>query len=112
MKRMVTMLVTPIMALAAMLGSVGSASAASLETWDALAQCESSGNWHINTGNGYYGGVQFSHRTWQAYGGGVFSYNAHGATKGQQILIAEKVLADPNQGWGAWPACSREIGVR
>jgi nucleoid-associated protein YgaU len=77
------------------------ANAASLSTWDRVAACESSGNWHINTGNGYYGGLQFSLSTWRAYGGSGMPQNASRLT---QIRIAEKVLA--GQGWGAWPVCS------
>ena len=87
---------------------VGFASAAPLSTWNALAACESGGNWHINTGNGYYGGLQFSHRTWKAFGGRT--HNAHQASKAHQIQVAERTLAA--QGWGAWPSCSRQIGVR
>jgi nucleoid-associated protein YgaU len=82
------------------------ASAASAETWDAIAQCESSGNWHINTGNGYYGGLQFLPSTWRAFGG---SGSAAAASKAQQIVVAERVLA--NQGWAAWPACSAKLGL-
>jgi len=82
------------------------ANAASLETWEALAQCESSGNWSIDTGNGYYGGLQFSPSTWSAYGG---SGSAADASKEQQIAVAEQVLA--GQGWGAWPACSAKLGL-
>jgi hypothetical protein len=75
--------------------------------WDALANCESGGNWAINTGNGYYGGLQFSMSTWQAYGG---SGNPANASREQQIAIAERVLA--GQGWGAWPSCSSKLGFR
>jgi uncharacterized protein YabE (DUF348 family) len=75
--------------------------------WDKLAQCESGGNWSINTGNGYYGGLQFSLSTWRAYGGSGLPSNA---SREQQIAIAKKVQADA--GWGAWPACSRKIGLR
>jgi LysM repeat protein len=75
--------------------------------WDRLAKCESGGNWHINTGNGYSGGLQFSHATWRAYGG---SGRAYQASRSHQIRIAEKIKA--NQGWGAWPACSRKLGLR
>lgn len=82
------------------------AHAASLSTWDALAQCESSGNWSINTGNGYYGGLQFSLSTWAAYGGTGSPANA---SKAEQIAVAERVLA--GQGWGAWPACSAKLGL-
>jgi len=77
------------------------ANAASVSTWDRVADCESSGNWHINTGNGYYGGLQFSLSTWRGYGGSGMPQNA---SKMEQIRIAEKVLA--GQGWGAWPVCS------
>lgn len=79
-------------------------------TWDALAQCESNGNWAINTGNGYYGGLQFSQSTWAAYGGTQFAPRADLATREQQIAIAEKTRA--SQGWGAWPACSAKLGLR
>jgi resuscitation-promoting factor RpfA len=78
--------------------------------WDELAQCESSGNWHINTGNGYYGGLQFWQPTWRGFGGLVFAHRADLATREQQILIAERVLA--RQGWRAWPECSRRLGLR
>lgn len=81
------------------------ANAAYAPNWDMLAQCESSGNWSINTGNGYYGGLQFSHSTWQAYGGTGY---AHQASKAEQIRIAEKVLA--SQGPNAWPACTAKTG--
>ena len=85
------------------------ASAAPDSDWDRLAQCESGGNWAINTGNGYYVGIQFSASTWQAYGGGQYAATANQATREQQIAIAEKVLAA--QGWGAWPACSASLGL-
>ena len=77
--------------------------------WDRVAQCESGGNWSINTGNGYYGGLQFSHSTWIGYGGGKYAYNANGATRAQQIAIAKKTLA--SQGPGAWPVCSVRAGL-
>jgi hypothetical protein len=86
------------------------ADAASLKTWNRLAHCESGGRWHINTGNGYYGGLQFSASTWRAYGGKKYAAYAHRATKKQQIRVAERVLRA--QGWRAWPVCSRKIGVR
>lgn len=79
-------------------------------TWDAIAQCESGGNWAINTGNGYYGGLQFAASTWTAYGGGAYAPTANLASREQQIAIAEKVLAA--QGWGAWPSCSAKLGLR
>src|SRR5215217_6660983 len=82
------------------------ASAAPGSDWDRLAQCESGGNWNINTGNGYYGGVQFNATTWRAFGG---SGLAHHASREEQIAVAERVLA--KQGWNAWPACSRKLGL-
>ena len=89
---------------AAALGlGAGTASAAPDSTWDSVAQCESSGNWSINTGNGYYGGLQFSQSTWNAFGGQEYAARADLATKDQQIAVAEKTLA--GQGWGAW-ACA------
>ncbi|MER7753620.1 transglycosylase family protein [Kitasatospora sp. NPDC097643] len=86
-----------------------SASAASVATWDAVAQCESGGNWAINTGNGFYGGLQFTSSTWAAYGGTAYASQANLATKAQQIAVAEKVLA--SQGPGAWPVCSVKAGL-
>lgn len=83
------------------------AQAAATSTWDRLADCEASGNWHINTGNGYYGGLQFTMGTWRAHGG---SGNPANAGKTTQIKIAERVL--DSQGWGAWPACSAKLGLR
>ncbi len=85
------------------------AQAASTSTWDRLAQCESGGDWDINTGNGYYGGLQFSSGTWRSFGGEKFAKRADLATRPEQITIAEKVLDE--QGWGAWPACSRKLGL-
>ncbi|WP_079197939.1 transglycosylase family protein [Streptomyces sp. CB03911] len=85
------------------------AHAAPVSVWDKVAQCESGGNWSINTGNGYYGGLQFSQSTWKAYGGGQYAPQAHKASKGQQIAVAEKVLS--SQGPGAWPVCSVKAGL-
>ncbi|MCX5048706.1 MULTISPECIES: transglycosylase family protein [unclassified Streptomyces] len=90
-------------AIAAPLMAAGSASAATASEWDAVAQCESGGNWSINTGNGYYGGLQFSASTWAAYGGTAYAAQANQASKSAQIAVAEKVLAA--QGKGAWPVC-------
>ncbi|MER7519037.1 transglycosylase family protein [Streptomyces sp. NPDC126499] len=90
-------------AIAAPLMGASSASAATASEWDAVAQCESGGNWSINTGNGYYGGLQFSASTWAAYGGTAYAPTADQASKSQQIAVAEKVLA--GQGKGAWPSC-------
>ena len=95
--------------LAIPLVSATTASAASVSTWDAVAQCESTGNWSINTGNGYYGGLQFSASTWAAYGGTQYASSADQATKGQQIAVAEKVLA--SQGPTAWPVCGPQAGL-
>ncbi len=78
--------------------------------WDALAQCESGGNWSINTGNGFAGGLQFHPQTWLAYGGGAYAPTASNASREQQIAVAEKVQAA--QGWGAWPACTASLGIR
>ncbi|CCQ47303.1 transglycosylase-like domain protein [Pseudarthrobacter siccitolerans] len=78
----------------------------SASTWDALAQCESGGNWAINTGNGYSGGLQFSPSTWAAYGG---TGSASDASREQQIAVAEQVQAA--QGWGAWPSCAAQLGL-
>ena len=85
----------------------GTANAAPDSDWDRLAQCESGGNWGINTGNGYYGGLQFSASTWRAFGG---TGMPHQASKAEQIAVAERTLAA--QGWGAWPACSKKMGLR
>ncbi|GGW15357.1 transglycosylase [Streptomyces capoamus] len=90
-------------AVAAPLMAAGNASAATSAEWDQVAQCESGGNWSINTGNGYYGGLQFSASTWAAYGGTAYAPQANQASKAQQIAVAEKVLAA--QGKGAWPVC-------
>jgi resuscitation-promoting factor RpfB len=78
--------------------------------WDALAECESGGDWSINTGNGYYGGLQFSYDTWHAYGGGAYADYPHEASREEQIAIAEKVR-DATGGYGSWPACAAELGL-
>ncbi|MBH1935423.1 LysM peptidoglycan-binding domain-containing protein [Streptomyces sp. AV19] len=91
-------------AVAAPLMAATSAHAASVDTWERVAQCESSGNWSINTGNGYYGGLQFSQSSWAAAGGTAYAPRADLATKGQQIAVAEKLLA--MQGPGAWGCAS------
>lgn len=75
--------------------------------WDDLAQCESSGNWAINTGNGFSGGLQFTPSTWKAFGG---TGKAHQASREEQIRVAENVLE--GQGWKAWPACTKKLGLR
>ncbi|MFI9786388.1 transglycosylase family protein [Kitasatospora sp. NPDC051984] len=85
------------------------AHAADASTWDKVAQCESTGNWAINSGNGFYGGLQFTNSTWAAFGGTAYAPQANLATKAQQISVAEKVLA--SQGPGAWPVCSVVAGL-
>lgn len=90
--------------------TASAAAVASGSVWDQLAQCESGGNWSINTGNGFTGGLQFVDSTWLGLGGGVYAPQAYLATREQQIAIAEKVLAA--QGWGAWPACTAKLGLR
>ncbi|WP_328926054.1 LysM peptidoglycan-binding domain-containing protein [Streptomyces sp. NBC_00190] len=101
--RIVTLAGVAGVAVAAPLMAAGSASAATSSEWDRVAQCESGGNWAINTGNGYYGGLQFSSSTWAAYGGKAYAGQANQASKSQQIAVAEKVLK--GQGKGAWPSC-------
>jgi len=95
--------------IAAPISLAGPAQAASGSTWDRLASCESGGNWSISTGNGYSGGLQFAGSTWRAYGGGAYASSASRASRGEQIAVAEKVL--DAQGWGAWPSCSRRLGL-
>ena len=88
-------------------GGPAPAPVATGRNWDAVALCESGGNWSINTGNGYYGGLQFSSSTWLGFGGGAYAPRADLATKAQQIAVAEKVLEV--QGPGAWPTCGRSL---
>jgi hypothetical protein len=85
------------------------AHAATSSEWNAVARCESGGNWAINTGNGYYGGLQFSSSTWDGFGGTAYAPRADEASPSEQMAIADKVVA--SQGWGAWPVCSRVAGV-
>jgi resuscitation-promoting factor RpfA len=82
---------------------------AATTVWDRVAKCESGNRWHINTGNGYYGGLQFSSSTWKGFGGRKYGSQAHKATKAEQIAIARRVLAV--QGPRAWPTCSRRAGL-
>ncbi|WP_037573426.1 transglycosylase family protein [Phaeacidiphilus oryzae] len=89
--------------------ATSTADAATVSTWDRVAQCESGGDWSINTGNGFYGGLQFTRSTWAAYGGTKYAPTADRASKGQQISVAEKVLSA--QGPGAWPVCSQKAGL-
>jgi LysM repeat protein len=91
------------------LGVFAAAPAQASSVWDEVAQCESGGDWSINTGNGYYGGLQFSNSTWKAYGGTAYAPRADLASRAQQIAIARKTLA--GQGPGAWPVCGRRAGL-
>ncbi|MFD9076323.1 transglycosylase family protein, partial [Streptomyces lasiicapitis] len=93
----------------ALLAASGQAAADS-GVWDRIARCESGGNWQINTGNGYSGGLQFSAGTWRAYGGTAYAPTAAQASKAQQIAVAAKVQRA--QGWGAWPSCSARAGAQ
>jgi hypothetical protein len=86
---------------------VATGGAISLSTWEAVAQCESGGNWSINTGNGYYGGLQFNLDSWRWVGGSGYP---HEASKAEQIHRAE--ILHSRQGWNAWPACSSKLGLR
>ncbi len=90
-------------------GSRSASDFPNIRTWRKLAGCESGRRWHINTGNGYYGGLQFSSSTWSGYGGGKFASSAHRARQVEQITIARKVRR--SQGWGAWPHCSEKLGL-
>jgi hypothetical protein len=94
------------LALAAVTLGSGTASADSTINWDAIAKCESGGNWAINTGNGYYGGLQFSPATWKSNGG---TGMPHQASRAEQIRVAENVLR--TQGIGAWPTCGKKAGA-
>ena len=89
------------------LGLLAAPAAAAEHDWSGVAQCESGGNWSINTGNGYYGGLQFSSPTWLGHGGGEFAPRADLATPAQQIAVAERVLL--TQGAGAWPTCGKQL---
>ncbi|WP_106428759.1 transglycosylase family protein [Streptomyces sp. AA1529] len=96
--------------LALLAATAPTASAASDDgVWDRIAQCESGGNWQTDTGNGYYGGLQFSASTWRAYGGGAYAPTADKASRAAQIAVATKV--QQAQGWGAWPNCSVKAGA-
>ncbi len=110
--RMRTMLSTAVLSVATLapVAFAAPSHAVTTHTWERLAQCESSGRWHINTGNGYYGGLQISPSTWRANGGRRFAALPNHASKRHQIKVAERIKR--SQGWGAWPACSARIGVR
>jgi LysM repeat protein len=89
------------------IGVFAAPASAGEHNWSGVAACESGGNWHVNTGNGYYGGLQFNQGTWAGYGGTAYAPRADLATPGQQIAVAERVLA--GQGVGAWPTCGRRL---
>ncbi|WP_435153532.1 transglycosylase family protein [Micromonospora aurantiaca (nom. illeg.)] len=101
-----TVLVGAAVGAATLVGPAAPASAG--VNWDAVARCESGGNWKINTGNGYYGGLQFSRATWNGYGGQRYAARADLASRSEQIAVAEKVLR--GQGIGAWPVCGKKGG--
>ncbi len=107
--RIATLAGTAGAAFALPLMSASTAKAASVDTWEQVAACESSGNWGINTGNGYYGGLQFSQSSWQAAGGTEYAPRADLASKTEQIATAEELL--DMQGPGAWPVCGSEGGL-
>ena len=81
------------------------------EVWDRLAKCEAGGNWAINTGNGYYGGLQFSASTWASNGGTMYAQLPHQATREQQIAIATKLRDRAGGTYGAWPGCRAKLGL-
>jgi hypothetical protein len=89
------------------IGVLAGPASAATHDWSGVAACESGGNWCINTGNGYYGGLQFSSSTWAAFGGTAYAARADLASKSEQIAVAERVLA--SQGAGAWPTCGRNL---
>jgi hypothetical protein len=106
-KNLVRLAIAGAIAVSGPLAMAGTANAVPASVWDKLAMCESTGNWAINTGNGFSGGLQFTPQTWRAFGG---KGQAHQASREEQIAVAERVLK--GQGWGAWPACSRKLGLR
>jgi hypothetical protein len=107
-RRLLQAAVATAVALGAPVALAGTADAATpTAKWDRIAKCESGGKWNTATGNGYYGGLQFSPSTWKAHGG---KGSAHKASKAEQIKVAERVLK--TQGWKAWPACSKKAGFR
>lgn len=96
---------------ALMLSGHGTAGAATTETWNRLAGCESGGDWHINSGNGYFGGLQFSQGTWEAMGGLKYAARADLATAREQMAVGEVLLRANHYSWRAWPACSTRLGL-
>jgi resuscitation-promoting factor RpfA len=106
-RNLVRLAIAGAIAVSGPLAMAGTANAVPPSVWDKLAMCESTGNWAINSGNGFSGGLQFTPQTWRAFGG---KGQAHQASREEQIAVAERVLK--GQGWGAWPACSRKLGLR
>lgn len=115
-RRNAKLIAAPFVAAIPLIGAAQAPAHAATNVWDALAKCESSGNWSINSGNGYYGGLQFSPRTWVAFGGsksalpprpGVGKFTA---SRSEQIRIAQRVQASV-QGWNAWPGCNKKLGL-
>jgi resuscitation-promoting factor RpfA len=107
--RAIGLATAPLVAVVPVVASASLARGATMNTWDRLANCESSGRWHINTGNGFYGGVQFNDATWDAYRHGQFASRADLATKTEQVIVAERLL--DARGWAPWPACSARLGL-
>jgi hypothetical protein len=107
LRRVIETALTSTLAVGTPLALASTADAAAPSKWDKIAKCESGGDWNINTGNGFSGGLQFTSSTWREFGG---KGRPEDASKDQQIAVAERVLAV--QGWRAWPACSRRLGLR
>jgi resuscitation-promoting factor RpfA len=94
-----------------LLSGLGTAGAATTETWNRLADCESGGDWQANTGNGYYGGLQFSQGSWLAMGGDDFAARADLATAPEQMAVGERLLRANDWSWRAWSACAEKLGL-
>ena len=92
-----------------LLGPAAPVQAAKQVNWDVVAKCESGGRWHINTGNGYYGGLQFNRSTWKANGGGKYAPTADKASKAEQIAVANRLYS--KRGLSPWPSCGKKAGV-
>jgi resuscitation-promoting factor RpfA len=99
----------PLVAAIPLISASASPASAATSAWDKLASCESGGNWDINTGNGYYGGLQFADGTWDGNGGNKYASRADLASRAEQIVIASHVL--DGRGWSPWPACSQRMGL-
>ncbi len=107
--RTLGMATAPLVAAIPLVAVSATPSVAASSAWDRLAGCESGGNWGINTGNGYYGGLQFADGTWDGNGGGTYASRADLASRAEQIVVAAKVL--DGRGWSPWPACSSRLGL-